>query len=226
MKRSIQVSSLAAAIALSAAALAPATAIAGVSATVGVSNFYLYRGLDLSNPNAQVSGSLDYNHASGAYAGVWVSNSGTSTSGEYDAYVGYSTAVAGLSVDVNLTSYEYPQAAGNQKYGSLSEFILNLGYDIPNAGKASFGAAASLQGDYVYYSLGYGMGKVSGTLGLQQNSDAAANDYTHLDLSYALNDEVAVTVSQVIDQDAARADAGFIDKDPKINLAWSKKFDL
>ncbi len=231
MKRSIQLSSLAAAVALSAAALVPAVANAGTSATVGVSNFYLFRGLDLSNPNAQVSGSVDYTHDSGAYAGVWASNSGTGTSGEYDLYVGYATQIAGVSVDANLTSYEYPQAAGNNKLGSISEFILNLGYDLGTMGKASFGVAQSLQGEtlttgYQYYTLGYSLDKMSATLGIQQYGASAANNYTHLDLGYAVNDEVSVTLSQIIDQDAKRADAGFIDKDVKINLAWSKKFDF
>lgn len=225
MKRSIQLSSLAAAVALSAATLAPVTAMAGTSATVGVSNFYLFRGIDSSNQNAQVSGGAAYNHDSGAYAGVWVSSSGVdgagAASGEYDLYAGFGKEISGIALDANLTSYEYPGSAGAQKLGSYSEVILSA-----SAMGAKLSIADSLQGNYVYYSLGYGMGPVSGLIGFQKNASkvANANDYTHVDLSYALNNELSVTVSQIIDQDTKGT--GAIETDPKINLAWTKKFDL
>lgn len=230
MKRSIQLSSLAAAVALSAAALAPVTAMAGTSATVGVSNFYLFRGLNLSDNAAQLSGSIDYTHDSGAYAGVWVSNS---TSGqEYDLYLGYATQIAGLDINANLTSYEYPAVVSNgdiqdtQKFGSSSEFILSLGYDLSGLGKVNASVARSLQRNDLYYTLGYGLGKFSATVGAQTFDQDGLNDYTHVDLGYALNDDVSLTITQIVSQDTKRSDGGSLNEDPTINLSWKKKFDL
>ena len=67
-------------VALSATAFVAPVAHAEVAASVGVANMYLWRGMDLGNGDAAVSGDLKYKHKSGAYAGIWGS-SGDATNG-------------------------------------------------------------------------------------------------------------------------------------------------
>ena len=49
---------------------APSMVSADVSANVGVSSNYLFRGVTQTDNSAAVQGGLDYEHASGLYAGV------------------------------------------------------------------------------------------------------------------------------------------------------------
>ena len=85
---------------------APGIASAEMSASAGVSNFYLWRGLDISAGAPQVAGSLDYSHESGAYAGVWASSEDAGT--ETDLYFGFAGEAGGLSYDISFWEYLYP----------------------------------------------------------------------------------------------------------------------
>ena len=72
IKKTVLAASVAATMAAGLAA--PSIAVAEISGTAGVSNMYFWRGVDLTEGNAQVFGSLDYAHSTGLYAGVWGSN--------------------------------------------------------------------------------------------------------------------------------------------------------
>ena len=71
---------------LSGAVLMPAANAAApeVSASVGVANMYLWRGYDLGDGDAAISGDLKATHDSGAYAGIWASSGDASWGTEYD----------------------------------------------------------------------------------------------------------------------------------------------
>ena len=208
-----------------AAITAPVAANAGMSASVGVTNFYLWRGDSLSQPSPAVSGSLDYGHDSGFYAGIWTSSEGVAGSHEYDLYAGFGMEMGDLSVDINLTSYQYPEEAGSVKFGDWSELIIGLGF----AG-ASVTIYNGLQGEltsgplggYTYLTLGYEMDKVGVTYGTWSYDSEAQTEYSHLDISYAATDEVAFTFSQIVDDD----DDESLDTDLLVNVAWSKSWDL
>ena len=52
-----------------------------ITANIGVASNYIWRGKTQSSDAPGVSGGIDYAHASGAYAGIWVSNT---TVGDYE----------------------------------------------------------------------------------------------------------------------------------------------
>jgi hypothetical protein len=63
-------------------------------------------------------------------------------------------------------------------------------------------------GDYVYNTLGYGMGSVSGLIGVNTDlEDDGKGAYTHIDVSYAYNDNVSFTVSKMVAQSSGTSAA-------------------
>ncbi|MGE0179914.1 MAG: TorF family putative porin [Sphingomonas sp.] len=109
-------------------AAAPAAAFpmgGGFSLTGGASvvSDYRFRGISLSDEDPAVQATLNLNHASGFYVGIWGSSLADTPlygSVELDFYVGWRREVAsGTTVDVGLLYYHYPggrQAAGNSDY--------------------------------------------------------------------------------------------------------------
>ncbi len=61
--------------ALVAATGVSAPAFAGATGNVGVFSDYIFRGISQTGGAAAVQGGLDYSHASGLYAGTWISTS-------------------------------------------------------------------------------------------------------------------------------------------------------
>lgn len=189
---------------------APSVAMAEeveVSGTVGVSNLYLFRGADLSAGRPAVFGSLDAEHASGFYAGIWGSSEGPVDEGgagtsEYDIYAGYAGEVENFSYDLGYVYYIYPNS---ETFNSLQEIYLGLGFDLGDAGALSaegyFGVGETGDEDNRnnYYTLGYDYASFGALVGYADMDDSDGN-YTHLDLSYGLTDELSFTVSQVVDQ--------------------------
>lgn len=175
-----------------------------VSASVAVASSYLYRGADLGNGAAAVSGDITVSMG-GAYAGIWTSSGDSGLGNEYDLYLGYGGEVEGFSYDVSLISYVYPgndTVNGEGNTFDLTEAAIALGYE--GASVAYYYPVSSNPTDYSYLTLGYGMDAYSATVGGVMNEDDAGNDvgYTHLDLSYAYNDNVSFTASKIVDEEA------------------------
>ena len=196
------------AVAASLSAVAP-VASAQVSASVAVASTYLWRGQDLGSGTPAVSGDLSYS-TSGAYIGAWASSGDTAAGTEYDLYVGYGASFGDFSIDASVWTYIYPTAeqgptfdAGdirNDNAGDLSEFILSLGF-----GPISASFYQNLNGaDYNYYTLGASYDAFSLTIGGDDGDDAS--EYVHVDLSYSYNDNLAFTVSQVVDDNDETVD--------------------
>lgn len=199
---------IALATAMTAGLAATATTQAEVSASVDIASSYLYRGTSLSNGEAVVSGSLDYAHASGAYVGAWASSGDTANGSEYDIYFGYAGTAGALSYDVGYASYIYPSqseeavAAGDaeatkDEIGDVTELYLNL-----SAAGVDFSTYFNDNGgDYIYNSLGYGMDKFYGLVGVTTDlEEDGKGAYTHIDVSYAYNDNVTFTASKIVAQ--------------------------
>lgn len=175
-----------------------------VSASVAVSNMYLWRGLDLGSVEGTdaggigaISGDLSVS-TGGAYAGVWASSGDANLGTEYDLYAGYGMEAGDVSVDLMLATYVYPSnAAGSDTMFDGSEAILSLGY--MDASFSLYETITSNSSDNRYITLGYGIDAVSATLGMQM-SDDDASEYTHVDVSYAYNDNLSFTFSQIVDE--------------------------
>ena len=197
IKKTVLAASVAATMAAGLAA--PSIAVAEVSGTVGVSNMYFWRGQDISNGGAQVFGSLDYAHSTGLYAGVWGSSETDTT--EYDLYAGYAGSLGDFGYDIAYVDYNYP----NDTDSDLQEVILSLGYAGFSAA-GYFGVGDYGRGDDAednednYFTVGYAYDKYGITVGTWDR-DADDTNYTHVDLSYALTDELGFTVSKVVDAD-------------------------
>ena len=176
-----------------------------VSGSVGVANMYLWRGYDLGAGNsstaglAAVSGDLKASYE-GAYAGVWGSSGDAAYGTEYDLYVGYGAEFSGVSVDLSVWTYEYPSASiadgleHKRDFANLSEAILSVGYA---------GLTATVYDNitggtgYEYYTLAYSYDAFTILVG--KHDFVGADDMTHVDLSYAYNDNLTFTVSQQVD---------------------------
>ncbi|MGR6872024.1 TorF family putative porin [Pseudomonas sp. HK3] len=182
---------------ISAGVMASQAANAEVSYSAGVATTYLWRGQDLGG--AAVSAAADYSHDSGAYAGVWGSSGDLALGNEYDLYVGFAKEFGDFSADLQAVTYVYNKATedGNDVYGSpgeLSDGILSLGFM-----DASVTYITSLiSGSPSYVNLGYSVAGADIAVGISDND--GGQEYTHLDLSYGLTDQLSITVSKIVDQ--------------------------
>ncbi|PCJ16626.1 MAG: histidine kinase [Gammaproteobacteria bacterium] len=180
-------------------------------ASVSASNLYLFRGFDLGggSGNAAISGDLTASY-SNSYATIWASSGDASLGTEYDLIVGYGRDIGDFNFDINLTNFIYPSEAEGEldTIGELTEVIVSLGY-----GPVSFSHANNIAGStgYSYTTFGVESGDFSVLLGhnLDDNDEVEDTDdisATHLDLSYAFNDNLSFTVSKIIAQDDGEDD--------------------
>ncbi len=205
-------------------------AAAETSATISVSNMYLYRGINSSNPNPQVAGSLDYAHNSGLYAGIWGSSEGVMGSSEYDLYAGYSVEMGAFSFDANLTDFNYPSTEGEEEIGDYTEAAFGATFtqdkmSIEAKLVDSIQGANSTpnEGGYYYTSLTGTCDKVSvkwGAVSYGETSQYA--EYQHIDLGFAFNDEVSFTLSKIVDTDQGKVE----DNDALFAVSWTKTFEM
>lgn len=103
-------------------------ATAEVSGLVAVGSDYVWRGISQTDNQIALIGELDYEHASGVYAGVWASNvdfGPGDPSLELDLYAGYARELDnGIYYDVGVVHYEYPGAGDIE----TEEYYLGVGY--------------------------------------------------------------------------------------------------
>jgi uncharacterized protein (TIGR02001 family) len=92
-------------IAVAAALMTSGSAFAGVTGNIGVFSDYVFRGITQNGSDAAVQGGIDYSHASGFYAGTWISS--LDTSYETDAYFGFSGKAGEVGYDVGYIFYGY-----------------------------------------------------------------------------------------------------------------------
>lgn len=112
-----------------------------ISANIGVFSQYVFRGLAQTNEDPALQGGFDYAHASGFYAGTWLSNiswftdtnAGNSASLEWDGYLGFKKTWANeLTTDIGYLRYQYPGSfpalpAGTVK-PNTDEMYVGLGW--------------------------------------------------------------------------------------------------
>lgn len=208
-------SSVAAAV-IAASAAAP-SAYAEVSASATVASSYHWRGFDLGSGTPAVSADLVYSNG-GFYGGMWVSSGDTAAGTEYDLFAGYGGEVGGFSYDVSVISYIYPTGAFEEGEGPFDfmEAIVSLGYsnfgfflhtNIAGAEATDTDPRyAFIDGEYMYYGLTAEFGDYSFVLGQHDENDfngddvtelapGVTGDLTHLDGTYAYNDNLSFTLS-------------------------------
>ncbi|NQZ52776.1 MAG: hypothetical protein HRT93_00845 [Piscirickettsiaceae bacterium] len=123
------------------------------SASVALSSDYVWRGYSQTDEDWAISGSFDYAHASGFYAGTWASNVdfGDDTSIEIDIYAGFGGETeGGLGWDFGVLRYIYPgeDYDWNEVYASLS-------YSYFSVGVAHSGDVYDSDETGTYYNVGF-----------------------------------------------------------------------
>jgi hypothetical protein len=197
-----------------------------VAASATVSNMYLWRGTDLGGNTGTpaISGDIVVS-TNGAYAGVWTSSGDASLGQEYDLFVGYGAEMGDLALDLSYWAYIYPGAEGDD-IGDLHEIIASAAFkDASVSVYYNLDQDEDEGTDYIYTTLGYGYEKFSATYGMTTFSDTEDSDYSHLDLSFAYNDNVSFTLSQVVSSDLDEDEAG-PDRSPKVVVTYSLPIEL
>ncbi len=216
MKISKTLSSILAVAAIAATASFAPAASAEVSASAGVANMYLWRGYDLGDGSAAISGDLNVS-GSGFYAGIWGSSGDSGLGSEYDLYTGWGGEFGMFTVDISVWTYVYPDGSRQESLfvetdapatgtasgvttrddtvGDLSEAILSVG--VGPVAVTYYNNIAGLSG-YTYYTIGAEFGAFSVLAGQHHNDGGKNDDPAHLDLSYAYNDNLSFTVSKIV----------------------------
>ena len=85
-----------------------------VSGSAALTSDYIWRGISQTMGSAAMQGSIDINHETGFYAGVWGSNVefGNNASVELDIYTGFSNDIKilnhAVTYDIGYLHYDYP----------------------------------------------------------------------------------------------------------------------
>ena len=190
---------------------------AEVSASAAIANMYLWRGIDLGAGAGvpAVSGDIKVTE-SGFHTGVWGSSGDELAGTEYDLWAGYGGSSGDFRYDLTAWTYVYPTAGGNDdndNIGDLSEAVLTLGYGPVTFMYYDNIANAGGHNEYAYYTLAASFGAFSALVGYadfkahvydentgERIGETDSLDYTHLDVSYAYNDNLSFTLSQVVDE--------------------------
>lgn len=216
---------------LSLSAIAP-VAQAEVSASLAIATAYHWRGFELGSGTPALSGDLVFSEG-GFSAGMWASSGDTAGGTEYDFFAGYEFSAGDFSAGLTVISYVYPTGGFRTTDGSPGDFmeaIVSLGY-----GPVSFNYHDNIAGetggyafdeDYSYWKLaasfenGFGI-----AVGSHDEGDIApvTGNATHLDLSYAYNDNLSFTLSTIVDSD--EPDAGFVEPEPFFVISYGITID-
>jgi len=215
--------------AVSAAIAAPmmfgaTVAQAEISATLGAANMYLWRGQNLTPDGPQFSGSLDYSHASGLYAGAWMTNE--SGGHETDLYFGYGGSIGDFGYDISYWKYLYPEdGVSPPRTGTglgdndFSDIVASVSYG-PVAFTAYIGVESGTSKDD-YYTLSAEFGDFSVLYGdYQADNCTVCGDYSHFQVGYSFNDNIGFAVSKASDDGAG------VETDPLFVVSFSKTFDM
>ncbi len=127
---------------------------------------YRFRGISFSAEDPAIQGTINVNHSSGFYVGVWGSSiDDTPVYGhtEIDLYAGYTTEIAsGTAIDVGLLYYYYPNgddAFGNSDYFEpYASIKTTIGPVSAKLGAAYAFDQSALAGDNIYVFTDLGLG--------------------------------------------------------------------
>ncbi len=142
------------------------------SANITAASQYVSRGFQQTWGKPALQGGLDYNHASGFYAGTWASTVSDhfirDASVEWDVYTGYSRSFGDVTVGTKVAYYYYPGAkttadTGNTRF-DYGEIIPEISY-----GPLSVKYAITYTQDY--------FGNNSVTLGIGNNKHSRGSGY-------------------------------------------------
>lgn len=163
-----------------------------VSGSVALVSEYRFRGVDLSDSDPAIQGSIGVSHSSGLYVGTWASSLDEATGyghTEIDFYAGWKGEVTpGVTLDAGATYYFYPNALPGDY--DIIEFYTKAGFGIgpasltlgvayaPEQDSLDFGGPR----DNLYLSADVGVGIPDTPLSLTAHAG-----YTDGSLTYTAN---------------------------------------
>lgn len=117
-------------------------------ASVSLVSDYRFRGIEQSDGEPAVQGSVEAASPAGLYAGAWTSTASAYAGSdvEVDLYGGYRAEAAGLNLDAGVISYFYPGASAS----SSIELYASVAHDVGNVtvkGGASYAPRQPVLGD-------------------------------------------------------------------------------
>lgn len=237
-------------------ALIASTAVAGLfsgvaaaemTGNIGVASSYVFRGNVVSDP--QVYGGIDYSHASGFYAGTWISSAGGQE--EVDFYAGFGLDLGeGLALDMGAITYLFPSdgetSTINTSHGNSNELYVGLGgaswdvYAWYNFGTDNSDRNPDIGDDddeFAYIEANADLALTEGTsLGLHAGVVIGIGDAfdNNTSLEDAEDGAVDVAISYNVGDFAATVSSKFDDTDvdsddrnrPHFSVNWRKEFDI
>jgi uncharacterized protein (TIGR02001 family) len=212
-------------------------AAAEVSMNIGVTSNYIWRGMTQNGNSTAFSGGLDWENASGFYAGTWISEAASDY--ELDLYGGYGGSVGDFGYGVGVILYTYNQDADADfaelaLSGSWQMLSFGLDYTISSDTDDTSGAEQFIDGDMHYYvgasfdlPEDFTFGATIGQYAWEDDGVGGADlDFTYyqLDLTKSAGDFGDVTLSlsdSNINEDPNTAGE---DGDMRFFVSWSKGF--
>lgn len=162
------------------------------SANIGLYGQYVFRGITYTRGKPAVQGSIDYSHSSGAYLGVWATNtskdSGLYDNGmEIDLYGGWvKQFTEDFGINLGFLQFYYPM---DGTYGSYTNNKAAFGDESLNTLELS--AAAT----WKWFTLKYSYA-VTDFFGINNTSmgdgkgDSDGSDYVELNFNYAFPHDI------------------------------------
>ncbi|WP_319558527.1 TorF family putative porin [Thiomicrorhabdus sp.] len=180
----------------------PAAVQAGeISYNAAVSNMYLWRGINISNPSPVVSGGIDYDFGNGFAIGTWASSEGAfDGSSEWDVYGSYGVSLGDFGFSIGYAAYLYPYAGKDMTTFTsdggtmLGDWIVGLSYQDLSF-TAYIDAETKDHGNNKYYTLDYSIGAFGLHAGYNTN-DSSSAEYTEFKVSYAATDNLSFAISK------------------------------
>ena len=213
-------------------------AAADVSMNIGATSNYIWRGMTQNNNATTFSGGLDWENASGLYAGTWVSTA--SSDYELDLYGGYNGSIGDFGYGAGLTYYTYPSDddanfAELDLSGSWQMLSFGLDYTIASdVDDTSSVADQFIEGDLHYYAgisfdlpQDYSLGLTIGTYAFEDDGVADTDlDFTYyqVDLTKSVGEFGDVTLSLSDSDIANNSNVGGEDGDMRFLISWAKSF--
>lgn len=185
-----------------------------ISGNAALTTEYRFRGVDLSGGDIAVQGGIDISHSSGFYIGTWGSSLDEDTVGyghtELDIYGGWSGDLGGVTADIGVITYIYPNAGPGdfdyiEVYGSLAKTLGPAEAKIGVAYAPDQDSLGDTDNLYIYGDLSAGLPgtpvTLNGHLGYTDGFLTFTNDSKAWDWSvsadYAITGNLTASVAYV-----------------------------